>query len=141
MNNKINIYKSPYGFEIMLSHAFSPENEKVIFEEILQYVHKGNRFIEIQRNLGHRIDGHDTHFRALYTAAIQQYKKDIDCSSQIDWEANRERLYEVYNKAVAANDRKSAISALKEINRMIEFCKLSEKADAGDTEYQINFQI
>lgn len=139
------MYQSPYGFTIQNqpNSVWSPEEEKEVFEKILESLHKGYYYTEVKKNILSNVKGHETHFKSLWDAACLKYKEDMDMDAVNEWKQNKERLLNLYKKCTDANDRKTAVACLKEMNHMKEYEELAQKGKLGKDEdkFTINFNI
>lgn len=132
----VEIYKSPYGFEIHQHAAYDPEEEKVIYERILEELHKRRTHYNIKCSIK---PVKLSHFEQLYSCAIKTYKTEINKDAEIEWEMNKDRLLNIYENAKTDKDK---IAAVKELNHMAEFSQINKKVDGQeDNKFMINFNI
>lgn len=129
-------YESPYGFSLRIEGAYSPEEEKKLYEKIMNELPKHYsryRIMEITRATRR------THYNLLYNAALREYKKEISVDAEAEWELNKERLKDLVENAKNDRDR---IAAIKELNHMAEFSQLNKKQEeSADNKFTINFNI
>lgn len=134
MNN--NFYESPYGFKVRPEAAYTPEEEKELYDKILKEIYKNytrNRIMEILKITKY------THYNLLYNEALKQYKAETNTDAEAEWNLNKERLYNIWQNAKLDKDK---IAALKELNRMAEFSQLNKnQTETGENKFMINFNI
>ena len=129
-------YESPYGFSLKIEGAYSPEEEKELYDKIMNELPKHysrSRIMEITRATKR------THYNLLYNAALRDYKKEVSVDAEAEWELNKERLRDLVENAKADKDK---IAAIKELNRMAEFSQINKKQEEStDNKFTINFNI
>lgn len=134
MNN--NFYESPYGFKVRPEAAYTPEEEKELYDKILKEIYKNytrNRIMEILKISKY------THYNLLYNEALKQYKSEMNTDAEAEWQQNKQRLYEIWQNAKADKDK---IAAIKELNHMAEFSQINKKVDGQeDNKFTISFNI